>query len=70
MPGAGCQGIEVRKREAVRMYCSSRFLTPNYKEMGTLDPMVPVFQIRTMEEMLPTQVAEPRFHTAQHRVIR
>jgi putative ABC transport system permease protein len=33
------------------------------KEMGTLDPMVPVFQIRTMEEMLSTQVTEPRFHT-------
>jgi putative ABC transport system permease protein len=33
------------------------------KEMGTLDPLVPVFQIRTMEEMLSTQVTEPRFHT-------
>jgi putative ABC transport system permease protein len=33
------------------------------KEMGTLDPMVPVFQIRTMEELLSTQVTEPRFHT-------
>jgi putative ABC transport system permease protein len=33
------------------------------KEMGTLDPMVPVFQIRTMDEMLSTQVTEPRFHT-------
>jgi predicted permease len=33
------------------------------KEMAALDPMVPVFQIRTMEEMLSTQVTEPRFHT-------
>ena len=33
------------------------------KEMGTLDPLVPVFQIRTMEELLSTQVTEPRFHT-------
>ena len=33
------------------------------KEMGTLDPMVPVFQIRTMDEMLSTQVTDPRFHT-------
>jgi putative ABC transport system permease protein len=33
------------------------------KEMGILDPMVPVFQIRTMEELLSTQVTEPRFHT-------
>jgi putative ABC transport system permease protein len=33
------------------------------KEMGTLDPMVPVFQIRTMEELLSTQVTKPRFHT-------
>jgi len=28
-----------------------------------LDPLVPVFQIRTMEELLSTQVTEPRFHT-------
>ena len=33
------------------------------KEVGTLDPLVPVFQIRTMDEMLSTQVTEPRFHT-------
>ena len=33
------------------------------KEMGTLDPLVPVFQIRTMEELLSTQVTEPRFQT-------
>jgi len=33
------------------------------KEMGTLDPLVPVFQVRTMEELLSTQVTEPRFHT-------
>jgi putative ABC transport system permease protein len=33
------------------------------KEMMELDPLVPVFQIRTMEEMLSTQVTEPRFHT-------
>jgi putative ABC transport system permease protein len=33
------------------------------KEMMELDPLVPVFQIRTMEELLSTQVTEPRFHT-------
>ena len=33
------------------------------KQMAALDPLVPVFQIRTMEEMLSTQVTEPRFHT-------
>ena len=33
------------------------------KEMTTLDPTVPVFQVRTMEDLLSTQVAEPRFHT-------
>jgi ABC-type antimicrobial peptide transport system permease subunit len=33
------------------------------KEMAALDPLVPVFQITTMEEMLSTQVTEPRFHT-------
>jgi putative ABC transport system permease protein len=33
------------------------------KEMTELDPLVPVFQIRTMEELLSTQVTEPRFHT-------
>lgn len=27
-----------------------------------LDPLVPVFQIRTMDELLSTQVTEPRFH--------
>jgi putative ABC transport system permease protein len=32
-------------------------------EMTVLDPMVPVFQIRTMEELLATQITEPRFHT-------
>src|SRR5208282_4181014 len=26
-------------------------------------PLVPVFQVRTMDELLSTQVIEPRFHT-------
>jgi len=33
------------------------------EQMGALDPLVPVFQVRTMEELLSTQVTEPRFHT-------
>jgi putative ABC transport system permease protein len=33
------------------------------KQMAALDPNVPVFQVRTMEELLSTQVTEPRFHT-------
>ncbi len=33
------------------------------KQMTELDPLVPVFQIRTMEEMLSTQITEPRFDT-------
>jgi len=33
------------------------------QQMATLDPLVPVFQIRTMDELLSTQVTEPRFHT-------
>jgi putative ABC transport system permease protein len=33
------------------------------KGMGTSDPMVPVFGIRTIEDLLSTQVTEPRFHT-------
>ncbi|HEY6290666.1 MAG TPA: ABC transporter permease, partial [Terriglobia bacterium] len=33
------------------------------EQMATLDPLVPVFQVRTMEELLSTQVTEPRFHT-------
>jgi putative ABC transport system permease protein len=33
------------------------------KEMTELDPLVPVFQIRTMEELLSAQITEPRFHT-------
>jgi putative ABC transport system permease protein len=33
------------------------------KEVVALDPMVPVFQVRTMEELLSTQVTGPRFHT-------
>jgi putative ABC transport system permease protein len=33
------------------------------KEMAALDSMVPVFQVRTMDELLSTQVTEPRFHT-------
>jgi len=31
--------------------------------MAALDPLVPVFQVRAMEELLSTQVIEPRFHT-------
>jgi putative ABC transport system permease protein len=33
------------------------------KQMTDLDPNVPVFQIRTMAELLSLQVTEPRFHT-------
>jgi putative ABC transport system permease protein len=33
------------------------------REMAALDPMVPVFQMRTLEELLSTQVTQPRFHT-------
>jgi putative ABC transport system permease protein len=32
-------------------------------QMAALDPLVPVFQVRTMDELLATQVLEPRFHT-------
>jgi putative ABC transport system permease protein len=32
-------------------------------QMAALDPLVPVFQVRTMDELLSTQVLEPRFHT-------
>ncbi|MGO8792662.1 MAG: ABC transporter permease [Terriglobia bacterium] len=32
-------------------------------QMAALDPLIPVFQVRTMEELLSTQVVEPRFHT-------
>jgi putative ABC transport system permease protein len=33
------------------------------EQMATLDSLVPVFQVRTMDELLCTQVTEPRFHT-------
>jgi putative ABC transport system permease protein len=33
------------------------------QQMAALDPMVPVFQVTTMDELLSTQVTEPRFHT-------
>ena len=33
------------------------------EQMAALDSMVPVFQVRTMEELLSIQVSEPRFHT-------
>jgi putative ABC transport system permease protein len=33
------------------------------EQMAALDSMVPVFQVRAMEELLSTQVSEPRFHT-------
>ncbi|HEV2492435.1 MAG TPA: ABC transporter permease [Terriglobia bacterium] len=32
-------------------------------QMAALDPLVPVFQVRTMDELLSTEVTEPRFHT-------
>jgi putative ABC transport system permease protein len=32
-------------------------------QMAALDPLVPVLQVRTMDELLSTQVTEPRFHT-------
>jgi putative ABC transport system permease protein len=32
-------------------------------QVAALDPLVPVFQVRTMDELLSTQVIEPRFHT-------
>ena len=32
-------------------------------QMAALDPLVPVFQVRTMDELLSTQVIQPRFHT-------
>jgi predicted permease len=32
-------------------------------EMSGLDPLVPVFQTATMDELLSTEVAEPRFHS-------
>jgi len=33
------------------------------KQVAALDPLVPVFQVNTMEEMLATQVTAPRFQT-------
>jgi putative ABC transport system permease protein len=36
---------------------------PIRAQMAALDPLVPVFQVRTMDDLLSTQVAEPRFHT-------
>jgi predicted permease len=32
-------------------------------QMAALDPLVPVYQLRTMDDLLSTQVTEPRFHT-------
>jgi putative ABC transport system permease protein len=32
-------------------------------KVRALDPMVPVYEVRTMEELLSTEVTEPRFHT-------
>jgi ABC-type antimicrobial peptide transport system permease subunit len=41
-----------------------RSLEPAIREqMAALDPLVPIFQVRTMDELLSTQVAEPRFHS-------
>ena len=33
------------------------------KAMAALDPNIPIFGVRTMEERLSTQITEPRFHT-------
>jgi putative ABC transport system permease protein len=33
------------------------------QQVAAIDPMVPVFQVRTMDELLSTQITEPRFHT-------
>lgn len=33
------------------------------EQMSALDPLVPVFQVQTMDDLLSTQVAEPRFHS-------
>jgi len=33
------------------------------QQIAALDPLVPVFQVRTMDELLSTQVTEPRFQT-------
>ena len=33
------------------------------KQVSALDPLVPVFQVRSMDDLLSAQVAQPRFHT-------
>jgi len=33
------------------------------EQMAQLDPLVPIFQVRTMDELLSTEIAEPRFHS-------
>lgn len=33
------------------------------EQLAALDPQVPVYQVRTMDDLLALQVAEPRFHT-------
>jgi predicted permease len=33
------------------------------QQVSELDPLVPVFQLRTMDELLSGQVTQPRFHT-------
>jgi putative ABC transport system permease protein len=33
------------------------------EQMAALDSLVPVFQVRTLDELFSTQVTEPRFHT-------
>jgi putative ABC transport system permease protein len=33
------------------------------EQVSALDPLVPVFQVRTMDDLLAVQVSEPRFHT-------
>jgi predicted permease len=33
------------------------------QQMATLDPLVPIFQFSSMDELLSTQITEPRFHT-------
>ena len=32
-------------------------------QVSALDPLVPVFQVRTMDDLLSAQIAQPRFHT-------
>jgi len=33
------------------------------QQVSALDPLVPVFQVRTMDDLLSAQITQPRFHT-------